>query len=110
MLIGRIARTMALTTGLMAASLALVTSEASAGDRHGYSGRGGWNGGYGYQKPYRHGYVAPQYNHGYGYGHGGYRNHRRSDGAGIALGVGALILGTIIATEAARAERRRHYD
>ena len=84
-------------------ALATLGSAAQAGDYYG----GGYGGGYG---------PAPQYGHGPGYGHhapapqpyyGGYPNHRRDRtgeriATGVAIGVGALILGSILANQGHR--------
>lgn len=89
----------ATAVGILASNMALFATAVSARERNSHSR-------YGYQKPApRH--YAPQRH----YGHGGYdQGHRRSKGhvAGIAFGIGALILGTIIANEANR--YHRHND
>lgn len=86
-----------------ATALTAAGAAAQAGD---WSGRS-----YGYGHGYGHGYRhAPSY-HGYAprqhYGHG--HHHRRDRtgeriAAGVAIGVGAVILGSIIANQ-----NRRHY-
>ena len=43
---------------------------------------------------------------GRGYGYGGYRRNR---GGGIALGIGAAILGAVILSQVARSNSRRRY-
>ena len=91
-------------------ALATLGSAAQAGDYGDGYGHGGYgHGGYG---------AAPGYGHGPGYGHHapapqpyyGGNYHRRRDrtgekiATGVAIGVGALILGSILANQG-----RRHH-
>ncbi len=90
----------AAAVGILASNVALFATSASAGERRGH--------GSGYHKPAPRHFVPQRH-----YGHGGYDNgHRRNKGhgAGLALGIGALILGTIIANEAGRHHRDRYDD
>ena len=89
-------------------ALATLGSATQAGDYYG----GGYGGGYGGYGP------VQSYDHGPGYGHhapapqpyyGGYPQHRRDRtgekiATGVAIGVGALILGSILANQG-----RRHH-
>ena len=90
-------------------TLATVGSVAQAGDYYGGGNYGAHAGGYG---------PVQSYDHGPGYGHhapapqtyyGGYPQHRRDRtgekiATGVAIGVGALILGSILANQG-----RRHH-
>lgn len=89
-------------TGSMiaAATLGTVASSAQAGDwGHGRS----YGYGYGHRAP-AYGYHRPAPHYGYAE-----RRNRRGEriATGVAIGVGALILGSILANEA---RRNRHYD
>ena len=89
-------------------ALATLGSATQAGDYYG----GGYGGGYGGYGP------VQSYDHGPGYGHhapapqpyyGGYPQHRRDRtgekiATGVAIGIGALILGSILANQG-----RRHH-
>lgn len=87
---------------IAAAALATVGTAAQAGD---WGGRGyGQGHGYGYGP--RHGYhaSAPRHYPAYGY-HQPRRDNSGKIATGVAIGVGALILGTVLANEA---RRQRH--
>ncbi len=99
---GNIARSTMLATGLVALNISAFTGAASAGDyRHGN--------GYGYNRsaPY---HAAPRFAPSHGNYNHGHHGRRHNNGAAVALGVGALILGTIIASEANRQHRDRYDD
>lgn len=91
-----------IVTAVVASATVLGTfgASAQAGD---WRGRGH---GYGYRS--HPGYHAPAPRPYYGYGH----HHRRDRtgekiATGVAIGVGALILGSILANES---RRNRHYE
>ena len=97
--IGRIITSAVVTAGMLVGSFA-VTGAAQANDFH---GRGQQH----YQAPApRH--VAPPVHSGYGH-YAPQRHHNNGDkiAKGVAIGVGALILGGILASEA---NRHRNYD
>jgi hypothetical protein len=85
---------------LAATAFGGVATSAQAGDWN----RGGYGYGYGYggYAP-RHYAPAPRYyGHGHGYGHE--RRDRRGEriATGVAIGVGAIILGSILANQSRR--------
>ena len=98
----RLPITAAVCASLLAGSLAVSTTSADARDMRGYHGynRGGYEHSYRSRSDYRR-HARPSY---------GYRDHRRHESnrrgkriaKGIAIGVGALILGSILANEARR--------
>lgn len=91
-------------TILTAAAVALTGVAAFAPQ----SMAGDWrHGGPGYGHAPRHGHYAPAPRHNpyYGYGHNQRRNNGGRIAAGVAIGVGAVILGSILANEARRNHR-----
>lgn len=104
MKIGKVAHFTVLAAGIVAANLSVFAGSALAGDRH----YGRYNGNGQGHAPVRQYQAAPHYGHG---GHNyGYHKKRNNHGAGIALGIGALILGTMIAAEAGRHHRNNHWE
>ena len=99
--------TVAVMAGLAAMNLVTLGSAAEA-----YDGRGrsfnDW-GGSGHGRSWR--YAAPRHGHSY---YDGYGNHRRNkDKAytrGLAIGLGAVVLGGILAAEANRRNGRYDYE
>ena len=96
----------AILTGVVASNVALLGA-AQAQHYEGHRGPAGHQGGYHAPAPVvRH---APPPTH-YGYGHVEQRRHHGNGdkiAKGVAIGVGALILGGILANEA---NRRRDYE
>ena len=96
MSIKRILTVSAITLGVVASNLSMVTSQASAD---------GWRG-----RHHGHGYARQQHAPVYGYNHG-YRSSRDKTGEriakGVIIGVGAALLGAIL-SDAARADRHRY--
>lgn len=100
--LGKVVRSSVLAAGVVAANLAVFAGSALAGDRY----RGRYNGhGHGHVRQY---HAAPHYGHG-GH-HYGYQKKRKNNGAAVAIGLGALILGTMIAAEAGRHHRNKQWD
>ena len=95
--------TAAVMAGLAAMNLVTLGSAAEAYDGRG-RGSSAWSGG-SYGRTARH---APAYRHSY---HDGYDDHRRrkdkSYARGLAIGLGAVVLGGILAAEA---NRRHSHD
>lgn len=84
--------------------VATLGSAVQAGD---WRGRRGYDPGYGGPAPRYH---APRHNPYYGYGYGHEQRRDRTGekiAKGVAIGVGAIILGTILANEA---RRHREYE
>lgn len=96
--IGKLVRSSVLVSGVLAANVAMFAGSALAGDR----GRN-----YGHDRGRSYHYAQP-YAHGYHGNH--YKKKRNNNGAAIAIGLGALILGTMIASEANRHHRSERYD
>lgn len=96
MKLGKVVRSTVLAAGVVAANLAVFAGSAMAGDRY-YGQYNGHNRGRSYQ-------AAPYHGHG---NHYGYKHKKHNNGAAVAIGLGALILGTMIASEA---NRHRGYD
>jgi len=98
MSIRKIASSAALMAGLAAMNLVTLGSAAQA-----YDGRGPSRG----DRGHWHKYSQPRHD---------YRDHRRHDrrdknvARGIAIGVGALVIGSILAAEANRRDRDDRYD
>lgn len=98
----------AVALSVAAGSMAPLALSANAG---GYR-----DGGYGYSRGYEpyHRAAPRHFNHGprYGYGYGHpyyYKRHKNRTGKYIALGIGAALLGAIIASEGSRGHRGYDY-
>jgi hypothetical protein len=89
-------------TAIAAAALAPLAGTAQAGD---WSHGRGYGSGYGHRAP-AYGYHRPAPHYGYAE-----RRDRRGEriATGVAIGVGALILGSILAHEARRNNHYRGY-
>jgi hypothetical protein len=100
MSIKRILTVSAITLGVVASNVSMLSSQAAAD---------GWNGRHNRQGYARHNYARPYQAPVYGYNHG-YRSSRDKTGEriakGVIIGVGAAILGAIL-SDAARADRHR---
>lgn len=83
--------------GVSAASLVAFAGGAMADGRHGH--------GPGFGRPPMHAPAPPPR-----FAHGGERHHGHGGGAAVALGLGALFVGAIIASEASRRHETRDYD
>lgn len=94
MSIKKFATSAAVITSLVAASMAPLTTAANA-----YSNKGGYGYGNKYSKPYhgpRHAYGHNHGPHDY-YGKKHRRNHGRDVATGLAIGLGVLAVGSILA-------------
>lgn len=95
--------TFTVIAGMLASNLAVFATSASAGERNRHQGRGP----HGYHRAAPHYAVPHHQTHRRHYG----THHRRGhNGAAVAVGIGALILGTVLATEARRHHRDRYDD
>lgn len=88
-----------LLTGVVAMSLVTLGSAAQAYDRDGHRGYG--------RGHVERSYGPPARRYDYGHQH---RSNSNKVAQGVAIGVGALILGTIIAAEANRRNDRDYND
>lgn len=98
-----------ISKSIILSGIAALTLASAAGGAQAWDGRG-YHDGYRGPSPRGHYVPAPHRGDGYGYDRDRHRDRDRDLKRGLAIGLGAAIIGGIIAAEANKSRVNQYYD